>query len=798
MKLKFFNLMTLVCLLGVFTNCDAVTLPSGFSQVLVAAGLTMPTTMTGTPDGRFFVAQQNGLLRVVKNDTLLAQPFITLSVNIDGERGLLGVAVDPDFSVNQYIYLCYTVPSGLYNVVSRFTASGDTVVPGSEVQIIQLDTLIANYHTGGHLEFGPDGTLYIATGENGRPAKSQNLNSYLGKILRINKDGSVPFDNPFIGPGKQQRIWAYGLRNPFTFAFQPGTGKLFIDDVGEITWEEINDGTTGGGNYGWPTAEGMSNDTNFINPFYTYLHGTGVGQGCAITGGTFFNPDTTSYPSVYNDKYFYIDYCGNWIDMITLTNPPTRTTFATNIPFYSVGIRTSPSGELYFLSRNDEAMYKIVYSTNPAPIILNDPNSRIISVNYPVTFSATASGSPTLNYQWQFNTVDITGATSPDYTIPSVAYTDSGDYRVVVTNGFGNTTSNDAHLTVTANQPPIAVIDTPLTNSLYSAGEVINFHGSSTDPEDGALIDTTYRWLVVFHHDTHVHPGPTIPAGISGGTFTIPDVGEKSANVFYRLYLIATDSQGFTDSAYVDIYPRTANITLNSQPAGISLLLDGQPFVTPYSVLSVQGMYRSITAPYTAMYGQSNVLFTKWSNNGTLNQYFPTPTNDSTFTAIYDSIGFAYNLGNDTIICQGSGITIDAGAGLLSYAWNDGTVSQYQTLQSATVDTITVGVTVVNSSGLTGNDSLTVIFDICNGIDNVSKEDFIVYPIPSSGIVNIAKKDQDYYLEIYDLLGKSIYKKSLIHSNEFKQISLNPGIYSFVFTNQENSQLLIKKVSIVK
>ena len=239
-------------LMSLFTSTLSnaqVILPSGFNEVLVAPGITGPTTMSMSPDGRFFIAQQNGLLRVVKDDTLLAQPFIALNVNIDGERGLLGVVCDPNFAVNQYIYLCYSVPNGAFNRVSRFTASGDTVVPGSEVVVIGLDTLIANYHGGGHLDFGPDGNAHIAAGENGRPLLSQNLDSYLGKILRINSDGTVPTDNPFPGPAKRQRVWAYGLRNPFTFSFQPNTGRMFLNDVGEITWEEINDATDGGHNF---------------------------------------------------------------------------------------------------------------------------------------------------------------------------------------------------------------------------------------------------------------------------------------------------------------------------------------------------------------------------------------------------------------------------------------------------------------------------------------------------------------------------------------------------------------------
>ncbi len=775
-----------------------VTLPVGFSQVLVAGGITAPTTMATAPDGRFFIAQQFGQLKVLKNDTLLTQPFMTLNVNTDGERGLLGVAFDPNFTVNQYIYVCYTVASGLYNNVSRFTASGDTVVPGSELVILQLDSLDNNYHGGGHLQFGPDGTLYVAAGENGHPLRSQNIDSYLGKIIRINPDGSVPLNNPFPGPGKRSRVWAYGLRNPFTFAFQPGTGKLFIDDVGEITWEEINDGTDGGHNFGWPTAEGVSTDTSFDNPFFTYLHGTADGQGCAITGGTFFNPVTSNYPAIYNDKYFYIDYCGNWINMISLTTPPTRTTFASNIAYYSVGITTGLDGNLYFLSRDDEALYKIVYSVNPAPAILNQPLSRTISVGYPVTFSVTASGSATLNYQWQKDTVAISGANAADYTIPAVAFADSGNYRVVVTNSFGSDTSMYAHLTVTANQPPQAVIDTPLTNTFYTAGQVINFYGAATDPEDGVLAATTYQWVLVFHHDLHVHPGPTVPSGANSGSFTIPNTGEKSANVFYRLFLIVQDSEGLTDSAYVDILPNTSTITINTEPTGLTLNLDGQPFVTPYSVLSVEGMYRMLNAPYSQMYGQTQMMFTNWNSGGPLTQTFQTSVIDITYLANYDSLQLAYSLGNDTVFCLDSVIVLDAGANYTSYAWTDGSVGQFLSVPTSVLDTFTVGVTVVDILGRTGNDSIAYVVDICNSVPQLNNENVNVYPVPSNGMINIGKVSENYYLNVIDMTGKIIMKNEFVRGGEIKTIQLRPGLYSIQLISENRKLLLQKTISVVK
>src|SRR3954451_18185251 len=286
--------------LTIISSAGAATLPTGFSETQVATGLSAPTAMAFAPDGRLFVAEQGGPLRVIKNGTLLAQPFLTVTVNSAGERGLLGVAFDPAFASNGYVYVYYTATTPtLHNRVSRFTASGDVAVAGSEVPILDLNDLSnATNHNGGAIHFGPDGKLYIAVGDNANGANSQTLANLLGKILRINPDGTIPSDNPFFASatGINRAIWALGLRNPFTFSFQPGTTRMFINDVGENTWEEINDGIAGS-NYGWPTTEGPTPDPRFRSPIFWYGHSTGPTTGCAITGGAFYNPPTVQFPA---------------------------------------------------------------------------------------------------------------------------------------------------------------------------------------------------------------------------------------------------------------------------------------------------------------------------------------------------------------------------------------------------------------------------------------------------------------------------------------------------------------------
>src|SRR5207249_3015027 len=273
--------LTIVFGYGSNESAAGATLPQGFSETMVSGGLSSPTAMDFAPDGRLFVCLQAGQLRVIKNGTLLATPFLTVTVDSSGERGLLGVAFDPNFATNNFIYVYYTVPGDpAHNRVSRFTANGDVALAGSEFVVVDLDNLSgAGNHNGGAIHFGPDGKLYIAVGENANGANSQTLSNLLGKMLRINADGTIPTDNPFFNTatGNNRAIWALGLRNPFTFAFQPGTGRMFINDVGESTYEEINDGIAGS-NYGWPITEGPTSNPAFRSPIYFYGHDAG----CAI------------------------------------------------------------------------------------------------------------------------------------------------------------------------------------------------------------------------------------------------------------------------------------------------------------------------------------------------------------------------------------------------------------------------------------------------------------------------------------------------------------------------------------
>jgi glucose/arabinose dehydrogenase len=638
----------LVCTLAVGVTLanivlTAATVPAGFSEKLIASGLASPTAMQFAPDGRLFVAEQGGRLRVIKNGTLLSTPFATLTVNASGERGLLGVAFDPNFAANSFVYVYYTATTpALHNRISRFTASGD-LAAGAETVIFDLDNLSgATNHNGGAIAFGPDGKLYVAVGDNANGANAQSTSTLHGKMLRLNPDGSIPADNPFFGSasGRNRAIWALGLRNPFTFAIHPD-GRIFINDVGQNTWEEINDGIAGA-NYGWPATEGPTNDPDYVSPRYAYNHSSG---GCAITGGAFYAPLTWQFPADHVNDYFFADFCAGWIRKLDPENGNSVTTFATGVSF-PVDLKVADDGSLYYLARGSGAatgtVSQITFGAT-APTITSHPVSRTVAPGSAVTFSVRASGPAPLRYQWQRNGSNITGATAADYTINAVNAADDGArFRAVVSNDHGSATSDEAVLTVSGNQAPTAVITQPASGTTYTGGLTIAYAGTATDPEDGSLGGSAFTWRVDFHHDVHTHPFIAPTTGATSGSFKIPREGETSPNVWYRISLTVRDSAGATHTTHRDVLPQKVRLTLASSPAGLRLTLDGQPVTAPYSFDSVVGVYRRIAAVTPQALGDTSYAFTSWSDGRRASHRITTPSAPATYTATYhvtDAVG---------------------------------------------------------------------------------------------------------------------------------------------------------------
>jgi glucose/arabinose dehydrogenase len=405
----------------------AATLPAGFAEEQYGANVgTSPTAMEFSPDGRLFVCLQTGQVRVIENGTLLTTPFVTVPTVANGERGLLGVAFDPNFASNQFVYLYYTVSvAPIHNRISRFTANGN-VSDGTETIILELDNLSgATNHNGGAIHFGPDGKLYAGVGENANAANAQVITNRLGKILRINSDGTIPSDNPTTFPGiggsttgANRAIWAVGLRNPYTFGFQPGTGRMFINDVGQSAFEEIDDGIAGS-NYGWSICEGFCSppNPNFRDPLFEYPHTGGPINGCAIVGAAFYNPAVNQFPANYVGKYFFADLCEGWIRVMDPTNNSARD-FATGISV-AVDLKVDSAGFLYYLAQGNGGQVFRVRSTLPTPTPTATPTPSASATATP-TATPGASATPTATPGASATPTATPGASATPTAIPTV------------------------------------------------------------------------------------------------------------------------------------------------------------------------------------------------------------------------------------------------------------------------------------------------------------------------------------------------------------------------------------------
>jgi len=334
---------------------------------LSASGLVRPVALQPDGSGRLFVIEKIGRIRIIENDQLIETPFLDISERVGStgnEQGLLGLTFHPQYAQNGRFFVNYTDNNG-NTVLARFQVSSEPNVadPKSEVKILGVDQPFAN-HNGGGLAFGPDGYLYAGLGDGGSQGdpfgNAQNTSVLLGKILRLDVDSAepyaVPADNPF-----GNEVWAYGLRNPWRFSFDKLTNDLYIGDVGQNTWEEIDflpAGSPGGTNFGWNFREGAHDykgggPAGMVDPIAEYSHSEG---GCSVTGGYVYRGSMAEW----NGIYLYADYCtgliwgliqsdGGWQSQPLFDLDVTITSFGQDAP-----------GELYLLSDNG-GVFRLVH-----------------------------------------------------------------------------------------------------------------------------------------------------------------------------------------------------------------------------------------------------------------------------------------------------------------------------------------------------------------------------------------------------------------------------------------------------
>jgi glucose/arabinose dehydrogenase len=354
------------------------TVPVGLEQV--AFGLAFPLYVTSPPGdtSRLFVVEQGGGIRVVKNGSLLPTPFLNLSdrVSAIGEQGLLGLAFDPQYASTGRFLVHYTDIQGDTRVTSfHVSPDPDVADVASEQVVLTADQPFPN-HNGGQILFGPDGFLYLGLGDGGAggdpQGRGQDLSDLLGSILRVDvQSGSpytVPQDNPFVGtPGAAPEVWSYGLRNPWRFSFDRSTGDLYIADVGQERWEEVDvvtsaEGAGKGINFGWNVMEGAhcyAHDPcaqfGLAIPVLEYSHS----QGCSITGGYVYRG--TAIPALQG-HYFYADFCQGWVRSFRYSDgrPTEQADWPSLRPGGNVtSFGEDAKGELYVLSTNG-GVYRIV------------------------------------------------------------------------------------------------------------------------------------------------------------------------------------------------------------------------------------------------------------------------------------------------------------------------------------------------------------------------------------------------------------------------------------------------------
>ena len=339
----------------------------------VVSGLLQPTTIANAGDDRLFVAEKGGTIRVVRGGQLLTTPFLDLSerVSTGGERGLLGLAFDPNYADNGRFYVNYTDLDGTTIIASYLVAPGapDVADATSEAVILEIPRP-TSFHNGGELAFGPDGFLYIASGDGAEGgAAATDLSNLRGKILRLDVSGASPYEvpdtNPFVNtPGAEPEIWAYGLRNPWRFSFDRETGDLYIADVGESAFEELDvqPAASGGGeNYGWNVMEGAScfrtpacDGADLTLPVLTYGHGPSTGK--AITGGYVYRG--TAVPDLVG-SYVFGDYVAGNVWRTSAASGWQRTPLFSNTHMQVTTFGEDANGELYLADYKDGSLYRI-------------------------------------------------------------------------------------------------------------------------------------------------------------------------------------------------------------------------------------------------------------------------------------------------------------------------------------------------------------------------------------------------------------------------------------------------------
>ena len=646
--------------------------PTGFVQTQLAQGLKDPSVIAFAPTGDIYIGEQSGAILIYRNGSVLPTPVVTLNAFNQGETGLLGMAFDPNFRANGYLYVSYTVPytsaSGVaqqFTQLSRLTVVGGTASLASEKVYLRGNQVQNLHHAGNDLKVGPDGKLWWAVGDNVPSiSNAQTLTNIYGKVLRFNLDGTIPADNPFVNvPGAVPSIYALGLRNPFRFTFLPD-GRAMTEDTGSSFWEEM-DVLRPGGNYGWPFYEGQCFGCGYLDPAYAYGHLPTDGAASAIAayqGNTF--------PAQYRNTVFIGDYNRADIEAIqfdkTYGTELSQTVFDSNAGTIA-DLQEGPDGNLYFVSIF-EGTFTEIAAAGPFPPRADasaSPNTGLAPL--PVQFSSAGSTDPyglPLSYSWDFGDGSAP-STDPN---PTHNYPTTGNYTAMltVTGGTGGTQTATAPVPIiVGHAPPTAAINAPAT---YNAGDTLSFSGTASDPVDGTLPASAYSWQVDFITNGSAQPFYTSEAqhpfygpvtGSTTGSVPLPADPAADPGGLFRITLTVTDTAGVATVVTRDVTPNPATWSAASNVPGTGYFVDGTLQNGPTTLSDRTGTAHILAGLPVQTVSGTRYRFRGWSDGSALTD---------SFVAGHDSTGHTATYSPVTSTLPGPWQSTDVGAPLMAGA----------------------------------------------------------------------------------------------------------------------------------
>jgi glucose/arabinose dehydrogenase len=741
------SLVLVLAVAAVAAAC-APNVPDGFHEYVVFSGLTQPTAVEFSPDGRVFVAEKRGLVRVFDNvDDPSPATVADLRTNVFNgwDRGLLGLALPPDFPANPSIYVLYTYDAPPGGQAPRWGRPGadvdncpappgytdDGCVVTGRLSRLPLsggrwtgeeDVLVHDWcqqypsHSIGTMEFGRDGSLYVSGGDGasftfvdygqrgsppnpcgdppggvgtappvaqaeGGALRSQDIRTVDdptgldGAIIRIDPEtGEAMPDNPLAGSPdpNTRRIVAHGFRNPFRFALRPGTDELWIGDVGWDAWEEIdrtvgNDGTVD--NFGWPCYEGngrmprydsaeiwmckwlyLGGASEVRTPYWTYRHGTEVVRGdkCdeargSSTSGLVFAPADSSYPDGYDGALFAADSTRRCIWVMFpgangLPDPRYVRQFAApaGVP---VELEFGPGGDLWYVDLEGGSIKRVGYTGAnhvPIPAVTASPTSGDppLTVTFDGRGSSDEDPGDVLRYAW-----DLDGdGLFDDGAEPVVThtFTDAGVKvgRLRVTDSTGSSAVGQAVVTVGSSRVPAPVIEEPADMLVAPVGSTIRFRGSATDADGDPVPASGLSWSADLLHcpsACHRHADVFSATGVASGSFVVPDHEHPTT---IELHLTAR-ADGESATVTRSIVYQWTDLTIASQPAGVSLTAGAFTGAAPFTRSYATGGHVTLTAPSTATIGGLPYTFAGWSDGGARTHEIVVPPTSATYTARY-------------------------------------------------------------------------------------------------------------------------------------------------------------------